>query len=228
VTAEINSRLGERLRERERIARGLHDSLLQDIQAVILRFQLVANRLTKDDPNRAEMEGGLDYADKVLSEGRNQIRDIRADKDAVDELPKALAAYGEELAHLWPQTFRLTITGKQFQIDALVRDEIYRIGREALGNAFKHSHGSAVEVEIAYLKTGLLMRVSDDGGGIDPDVAAAGRTGHWGIINMQERAQKIRARLKICSLTTGGSQVELTIPLERAKARFRSWIPWRQ
>jgi signal transduction histidine kinase len=219
ATSEVSARLGERLRERERIARELHDTLLQDFQAVILRFQLVANRLAKADPNRVAMESGLDYADKVLIEGRYQIRSIRADAQEKDELSKSLAAYGEELTQLWPRLFHLTVIGKQFEIHPALRDEIYRIGREALGNAFKHSNGSAVEMEIAYLAAEFRMRISDDGDGIDPGVADRGRAGHWGIDNMRERARKIGAVLKILSRPNNGTSVELKIPLELARER---------
>jgi signal transduction histidine kinase len=226
ATAEVSARLGERLQERERIARELHDTLLQDLQAVILRFQLVANRLAKEDPNRGAMESGLDYADKVLAEGRDQIRGIRADTKAMDELSKSLAAYGEELAQLRPLSFQLTVIGKQCDLYPVVRDEIYRISREALGNAFKHSNGSVVEVEIGYLAAEFRIRVSDDGDGIDPDVADRGRPGHSGIHNMQERARKIGAVLKILSRPNNGTSVELTIPLELARERHAFWSFW--
>jgi signal transduction histidine kinase len=173
------------------------------------------------------MESGLDYADKVLADGRNQIRGIRADAQAMDELSKALATYGEELTKLWPRLFHLTVVGKQCELYPAVRDEIYRIAREALGNAFKHSNGSAVEVEIAYLAAEFRIRVSDDGDGIDPDVAERGRSGHWGIGNMRERARKIGAVLKILSRPNNGASVELTIPLELARERHAFWFPWR-
>jgi signal transduction histidine kinase len=200
--------------------------LLQDVQSVVLRFQLVANRLAKEDPNRIAMESGLDYADKVLAEGRDQIRGIRADAHAMDELSKSLTVYGEELTQLWPLSFRLTLIGQQFEIYPVVRDEIYRIGREAIGNAFKHSNGSAVEVEIAYLAVEFRMRVSDDGDGIDAEIASLGRPGHWGIDSMRERARKIGAVLRILSRPTNGSSVELTIPLELAKEVRRLRFSW--
>ena len=227
ATAEVSARLGERLQERERIARELHDTLLQDFQAVILRFQLVTNRLAKADPNRVAMDSGLDFADKVLAEGRNQIRDIRADTQATDELSKSLAAYGEELTQLWPLLFQLTLIGTQFELDPALRDDIYRIGREALCNAFKHSNGSAVEMEIGYFAAEFRMRVSDDGDGIDSAVVERGRSGHWGVGNMQERARNIGGILKISSRPNSGTTVELAIPLELAREARGSWFPWR-
>ena len=226
ATEEVSARLGERLQERERIARELHDTLLQDFQAIILRFQLIANRLRHEDPNWVAMESGLDYADRVLFDGRNQIRGIRTDMKALDKLSTSLAAYGEELTHLWPLTFHLTLRGTQFELNPVVRDEIYLVGREALGNAFKHSNGTGVEIEISYLAAEFRMRVYDDGAGIDPEIADRGRPGHWGIDNMRERARKIGANFKITGLPKGGTTVELTISLGLAKDRHVPWFPW--
>lgn len=213
ATAEIRARLGERLQERERIARELHDTLLQDFQAVILRFQLAAKRMAKTDPNRTVLEEGLDYADRVLAEGRNYIRDIRADTKAYDELSKSLADYGNELAQQRPIAFSLKVVGSEFKLDPIVRDEIHGIGREAIGNAFKHSNGSTVQVEIEYEPSELQLRVRDDGDGIDPDLLSGGRPGHWGIHNMKERAEKIGARLTISSEPNIGALLELRLPV---------------
>lgn len=217
ATAEISARLGERLQERERIARALHDTLLQDFQSVILRFQLAANGLSKADPSRTALEEGLDYADKVLAEGRNYIRDIRADTKGLDELSESLAQYGNELSQLRQIAFVLSVTGSQFELDPIVRDEIYRIGREGIGNAFKHSKGSKIEVEIAYQLDEFQLKIHDDGNGIEPDLASGGRPGHWGIRNMKERAQNIGANLEISSRPGQGTLLELKLPARSAR-----------
>ena len=221
ATAEIRARLGERLQERERIARELHDTLLQDFQAVILRFQLAEKRMSDGDPNRAVLEEGLDYADKVLAEGRNYIRDIRADTQAFEELSKSLAEYGNELSKLRPVTFSLSVSGAEPKLNPIFLDEIHRIGREAIGNAFKHSNGSKVDVEIVYRPGEFQLRVRDDGDGMDPDLFSGGRPGHWGIQNMKERAQTIGATLTISSQPGTGTSLELTLPI-RSAYRFRT------
>jgi signal transduction histidine kinase len=222
--AEISSRLGERLQERERIARELHDTLLQDFQAVILRFQLVANRLVKGDPRRAEVEDGLEYADKVLAEGREHIRDIRADTKAHEGLVKSLAAYGQDLSLLWPLQFTITATGEPFELYPVVRDEMYRIGREALGNAFRHSSGSVVTVEVTYTADAFVLRICDDGKGIDVDILRDGRPGHWGINNMRERARNIGASLNFTSSPDFGTCLELKIDVALANGSRTSWF----
>jgi signal transduction histidine kinase len=228
ATAELSGRLGERLQERERIARELHDTLLQDFQAVILRFQLVANRLVKGDSPReeihAQIEQGLEYGDKVLAEGREHIRDIRADTKAFDGLVESLALYGQELSHLWPIKFAITTTGKPFELYPVVRDEMYRIGREALGNAFRHSNGSEVTVEVSYTADAFIMRICDDGQGIGADILKEGRPGHWGINNMRERARIIGASINFSSLADSGTCLELKIAVELANGSGAPWF----
>jgi len=221
ATAEIRARLGERLQERERIARELHDTLLQDFQAVILRFQLAEKRMASGDPNRAVLEEGLDYADKVLTEGRNYIRDIRADTKAFDELSKSLAEYGNELSKLRPVAFSIKATGAEPKLNPIFLDEIHRIGREAIGNAFKHSNGSKVEVEILYRHGEFQLKVRDNGDGMDPNLFSVGRPGHWGLQNMKERARKIGATLTVSSEPGAGTSLELTLPI-RSAHRFRA------
>jgi len=223
ATAEIGARLGERLQERERIARELHDTLLQDFQAMILWFHSISRGLVSGDPNRLAMEEALRNADKVLAEGRNRIRDIRADTKVLNGLSKAFADYGSELSHLRPVTFDIKVTGEQIGINAIVRDEIYRIGREAVGNAFKHSSCSKIEIELAFRPREFVMTIRDDGKGIDPALLdGGGKPGHWGIHNMRERARKIGAILELSSVSNGGTTLELKVPLRSLKTILAS------
>jgi signal transduction histidine kinase/ligand-binding sensor domain-containing protein len=226
VTANIKARLGERLNERERIARELHDTLLQDFQAVILHFQAASKRLEKGDPTRKALEQGLDYADEVLAQGRDRIQDLRADTAVSDQLSDSLARYGNQLAQARNISFSMKVTGAEDKLDPTVRDEIYRIGREALGNAFKHSNGSRVEVETIYDPATVKMRVCDDGVGIDPDMLLHGRPGHWGLSGMRERAEKVGATLSIWSRPAEGTQLELVLPVHSPDQRKSKWLRW--
>jgi signal transduction histidine kinase/ligand-binding sensor domain-containing protein len=212
VSAGISARLEERLRERERIAAELHDTLLQDFQTVILRVQVGANRLFKEDPSRKLLEETLDFADKVLADGRDHIRDIRSDGKALGGLSENFATYGGELSKLWPLTFSMAVTGEEFEIHPSVRDEIHLIGRDAIGNAFKHSNGSKVEVTITYSTSEFKMQIIDDGDGIEGNVLQEGRPGHWGLHTMRERARKVGATLSVSSHTLTGTAIELTAP----------------
>ncbi len=227
VTANIKARLGERLNERERIARELHDTLLQDFHAVILHLQAASAHLGKGDPTRRAFEQGLDYADEVLVQGRDRIHDLRSDTTSDDELSESLARYGNQLAEARNIPFSMKVTGTEDKLDPIVRDEIYRIGREALGNAFKHSNGSEIEAEILYDSTAIKMRICDNGVGIDPEVLLHGQPGHWGLSGMRERAEKIGASLSIWSRPTGGTELELILLVHGLEQRKSKWLRWK-
>ena len=227
VTANVRARLSERLHERERIARELHDTLLQDFHAVILHFEAASKHLPKGDPTRREFEQGLDYADEVLVQGRDRIHDLRSDTSANDQLSESLSRYGNQLAQPRTASFSMRVTGVEDRLDPIVRDEIYRIGREALGNAFKHSSGSAIEVDIIYDSSAVEMRIRDNGVGIDPEVLLHGRPGHWGLSGMRERAQKIGATFSVRSRPQEGTELELVLPVQRSEQRNSRRLRWR-
>ena len=104
-------------------------------------------------------------------------------------------------------------------INPIIRDEIYRIGREALTNAFRHAGATQIELELEYAASALRMVVRDNGRGIPPQIVEAGADGHWGLPGMRERAEKIGARFKVWSRATAGTELELTVPGRIAFAR---------
>ena len=108
--------------------------------------------------------------------------------------------------------FRVIVLGSARKLHPLIRDEVYRIGREVLVNAFRHSRASCIEIEIAYAPRRFRIVVRDDGCGIDPQVLLAGREGHWGLSGMYERAEKVGARLRVWSRAAAGTEVELSVP----------------
>ncbi|HVK69841.1 MAG TPA: two-component regulator propeller domain-containing protein [Polyangium sp.] len=232
VRAHMQSLLEERHRERERIARELHDTLLQGIQGLTLRFQAAVEKLSAGDPVRASMEMALDRADEVVGEARARVKDLRAASEGVGELPAAFARVGEELAQNGAVAFRVSVEGKPPSLDAIVRDEVFRIGREALLNAFHHADARRIEVELAYDDEELRLRVRDDGIGVDAELLeAGGRPGHWGLSGMHERARRIGARLDIRRRSDAGTEVELRVPAAAAyrgdlKRAFRHGL-WR-
>jgi signal transduction histidine kinase/ligand-binding sensor domain-containing protein len=227
VTAQIHARLGERLVERERIARELHDTLLQGFQGLVLRFQAVMKQMPTDEPARKTMQSVLERADEVLVEGRQRVRDLREEVISDTELGNRLAKCGEELAQDHSARFSLLVVGTSQAVNPVVRDEVYRIGREALTNAFQHSHASKIEAEITYGHASVQLRVRDNGDGIDPTIRNDGKSGHWGLPGMRERAHNIGGQLRIWSDIGAGTEIELTIPAVVAYPRDSKGSPGR-
>jgi ligand-binding sensor domain-containing protein len=219
ATAQVQVRLGARLEERERIARELHDTLLQGFQGLMLRFQVVMQRIPESEPARSLMEEALERADQVLLEGRERVRGLRDDGESVNDLAGELARYGKERAEYHTALFTLALSGTPQPILCEVQNEMYRIGREALANAFAHAEASRIEVELTYASSSVSLRVRDDGKGIDPKVLSCGRPGHWGLPGMRERAQKIGARLHLWSRAGAGTEVDLKVPARLAYPR---------
>jgi signal transduction histidine kinase/ligand-binding sensor domain-containing protein len=220
VSAQIRGRLEARLAERERIARDLHDTLLQGVQGLILRFQAATDRIPAGEPARELMEKSLDRADHLLAESRDKVRDLRPSASDATTLEQALAIEGAHFAEFRPAELRISVQGALQNISALVREEIFLIGREALGNAFRHSGAANIEIEVTYGEKSLQIRIRDDGEGVAADVlAAGGKPGHFGLAGMRERAGKLGAHLKVWSKPGAGTEVELRVPASMAYTR---------
>jgi signal transduction histidine kinase/ligand-binding sensor domain-containing protein len=211
VTSAVRLRLEERIVERERIARELHDTLLQGLQGLILRFQAGTNRVSPQDPGRKVLESALERADQVLIEGRNRVKGLRASAQMQGDLPAALEKVGEQLALDSDVRFSLAIEGTPLSVHPILKEEIFLIVREALTNAFRHSCASSVEAEITYSQAELRLRIRDNGRGIPETVLAQGVPGHWGLAGMRERAQRIRGQLEIWTRDGAGTEVQLRV-----------------
>ncbi len=211
ATAQMHGRLEERLAERTRIARELHDTLLQSFQGLMLRFQLVDQLLP---PGRAkdELERALERGDQAIAEGRDAVHALRSSTVITNDLAQSVKALGDELAADNPASFHLVLEGQPRELHPIPRDEVYRIAREALQNAFNHARAQEIEVEITYGPRMLRVRIRDDGNGIAEDVLKAGRSGHYGLPGMRERATQIGAKLSIWSGLGSGTEIELTVP----------------
>jgi signal transduction histidine kinase len=227
ATARLNARLGERLAERERIARELHDTLLQGFQGLTLHFHAVMNHFSNPELARTMMKKALSSADQVLLEGRQRVRDLRAEGATANELSEMLASYTGELARDREVAFKVTVVGSPLLLHPVVGDEIYRIAREGLANVFQHSQASSIEVEITYDPASFCLRLRDNGRGIDQDTLDGGRQGHWGLSGMRERAQHIGGQLNIWSKPGSGTEIDFRIPAKVAYARKPKESRWR-
>ena len=212
VARHVQERLTERLLERERIARELHDTLLQGFQGLVLRFEAVNQLLPKGEA-KMQMEQALDRTDELIVEGRDRVTELRSSMVTIANLEHNFSLVAEEMLHTHSAKFRTTIEGRPEPLHPVVCEEVYWIGREALVNAFRHADATEIEVDLVYSKGEFRLRFRDNGGGIDPDTLKNGnRPGHWGLPGMHERAAKIGGRLSLWSSTSSGTEVELTIP----------------
>jgi signal transduction histidine kinase len=206
----FNARLEERVGERTRIARDLHDTLLQSLQGLMLRLHVVGELLP---PGRAkeELELSLERGDQAIVEGRTAVQDLRSSATMTNDLAEAVRTLGEELATDDAAAFRLGVEGAARDLHPIIRDELYRIAGEALRNAFCHARASRIEAEITYGERLLRLRIRDDGMGISRAILEGGRSGHYGFPGMRERAAQIGAKLNIWSGPGTGTEVELSI-----------------
>lgn len=227
LTAGLRNRLEERVAERERIARELHDTLLQGVQGLILKFQAATEEIPRDIPARGMMEEALDRADDVLIEGRDRVKDLRIQPTTAPDLPQALGAIGAALANEHSNHFDLSVEGTPRPLDPIVREEALRIAHEALTNAFRHARATKIETEVIYDSSGLRLRFRDDGCGIERSILETGRPDHWGLPGMRERARKIRAGFDVWSRQGAGTEIELRVPARIAYSRNgRRWAWW--
>lgn len=227
------SHFEDRLRERERIARELHDTLLQGTQGLVLNFQVAAGELPVDDARRRRLETLLDDADDVIAHARDRVFNLRdRELDAIG-LATSLPGIGADLAAGTAIRFEARVEGDLSRVRPEVAGEALLLGRAALSNAFRHSRGDRVELEIAATRAGLRVTVHDNGDGITERTLAAGsRPGHWGLVGMKERAVRLGGRLVIASEPGEGTDVRLEVPARRAFVRrcplrlaiLRQWL----
>jgi signal transduction histidine kinase/ligand-binding sensor domain-containing protein len=210
IARQFDMRLEERVGERTRMARELHDTLLQSFHGLMLHFQVV-NKLLPEGKAKAQLEKTMERADRAIAEGRTAVYDLRLSATATNDLPEAVNAVGNELSIDNDGIFGLTVEGPPRDLHPIIRDEFYRISREALSNAFKHANARHIEAEISYEPQKLRLRIRDDGEGIPAEVLEQGRPGHFGLPGMRERARQIGAELTIWSGASTGTEIELSL-----------------
>ncbi|MGJ5816524.1 sensor histidine kinase [Paludibaculum fermentans] len=210
ATAQLHGRLEGQMAERERIARELHDTLLQSFQGLMLRLQVVEDMLPPGEA-REQLEAGLERADLAIIEGRSAVQNLRCGLSCRD-LILALRAHAADLLGDAGPAFRLNEEGAPRDLHPVLRDELFRIAGEALRNAFRHAQAEHIEIDITYGGRTLCVRIRDDGTGIDLHILDAGRSGHFGLRGMRERAQQLGGNLKIFSRAGAGTEIEITVP----------------
>jgi signal transduction histidine kinase len=224
----LELRLEERVSERTRIARELHDTLLQSFQGVLLSFSAVTY-LIRDRPAEAELalERVIGQARQAIVDGRDAVQGLRTSTVLVNDLAQTIRRLGEELAANKTRPncpeFNLHVEGTAIDLAALVRDDVHRIASEALRNAFRHADAGRIEAEIFYDRRHFRLRVVDNGKGIDQKVlSGGGLSGHFGLAGLHERAKLAGGKLAIRSELGSGTEIELIIPASVAYSKWHA------
>jgi signal transduction histidine kinase/ligand-binding sensor domain-containing protein len=215
MAQRVREKLEERLDERERIARELHDTLLQSIQGMVLMVDNAAQRLSSQ-AEKDSIERALVLADAAIREGRDQVQGLRHEH-APGELFKTLHQFGTELAEGTACKFVPALIGEPRELHAIVGEEFRAITKEALSNAFRHAGAARIELQVHYGASELRVTVSDNGVGIPVEIQKdGGRARHWGMKGMRERASKIKATLVCQSCAEEGTRWQLSLPARLA------------
>lgn len=205
------ARLEERVRERERIARELHDTLLQGTQALLMSVQGLAHGLRPEDPMHGMLTDALQRADAVMKQGLERIQNLRATTGAAVDLAQSLVNAWRDLGG--DGALCVLVEGPTRELEAYAADEILLIAREALNNALRHSKARLIEAQIVFGDEQLRLSVRDDGLGFCRQVLRTGSpSGHWGLQGMRERAERLSAELAIWSAPGAGTEIALTVP----------------
>jgi signal transduction histidine kinase len=207
--ASMKMRFDERLEERTRLARDLHDTLLQTIQGGKLVADNEKNNV-QEPAARIALHRLSSWLERAVLEGRAALDSLRASTTESNHLAGSLRETFENCGASMEVT--LLVNGVSKEMHPIARDEVFRIGHEAILNACNHSGGTSLRIELVYDQN-MLLRIQDDGGGIDPQILQAGKSGHYGLMGMRERAARIGAKITVVS-STAGTIVTLFVPGE--------------
>jgi signal transduction histidine kinase len=210
LARQLNVRFDERLAERTRVARELHDTFLQTVQGSRMVVEQALKSPDDQVGTRRTLEQLSTWLERATAEGREALNSLRASTAERNDLVEAFRRAIEERKATMGQEVSLTVQGTARGMHPVVRDEVYRIGYEALHNACVHS-GGRVHVELRYGQD-LVLRVTDDGVGMDAETVERGKDAHFGLQGMRERATRIGGRLTVVSLPGAGTEIVLTVP----------------
>ncbi len=227
---EFEMTLDARVGERTRIARDLHDTLLQSFHGLLLRFQTVSQLLPEHSDAKERLESAIEQAAAAITEGRDAVQGLRDSTVEGNDVALAISTLGKEIetgSTSHRPAFHVAVEGESRDLRPIVRDEIYRLTAEALRNAFRHSQAQRIEVEIRYDNEQFRLRVRDDGKGIDPAILSSQSSkGHYGLPGMRERATLIGGKLAVWSEVDAGAEVELRVPASAAYMTDRKASWW--
>jgi two-component sensor histidine kinase len=220
----IRVRAEERADERIRIARELHDTLLQGVQGLLLTIHVAAQKVPAEHESKQALEKALSTAERIIVEGRNRVSRLRSEHLTDSELKPSMERVAAELSNKPSIEFAVERLGGSEALDAPVVDEIFCIAREALTNAFRHAEASRIVVQLDYQRRQFRFTCRDNGRGFNSGVLQVSQTnGHWGLRGMAERAERIGAKFSSVSSPGEGTSIQITVPASRAYARTNSF-----
>jgi signal transduction histidine kinase/ligand-binding sensor domain-containing protein len=218
LARQFNLSLEARVGERTRIARELHDTLLQSLHGLMFQFQAARNMLpTRPQDAVQALDGAISRTEQAIAESRSAIQGLRYDPAGQSDLAECLSAMAQDLTGKDPNgnspVFRVIVEGERQALSPLVREEVGQIARELLRNSFQHALAREIEADIHYGDRLFRLRIRDDGRGMDQRILEQGaRPGHWGLTGVRERAQRIGAQLDFWSEAGAGTEIQLTVP----------------
>ncbi len=228
VVKQARMMIEQRQIEREAVARDLHDTFLQGVQGLILQFHTGTQKLEPSHPVRQLFEEALRLSDGVMLEGRSVLSRLRTTTIKPVSLAEVYAVAGKEFRSLGPAQFNVIVTGRNCHLDTVVQEELEKIGREALFNAYRHALAGKIEVEIIFGIFEFRVRFRDDGVGIDPGVLREGSIpGHYGLPGMRERVSRIGGHMDLWSRPGAGTEIEIRMPSAIAYRRNERNVGWR-
>ncbi|MBV8438283.1 MAG: hypothetical protein JOY95_12300 [Silvibacterium sp.] len=219
IVKEFDIRIDARVNERTRIARELHDTLLQSFHGLLFQFQAARNLMSRrPDEAMRSLDEAISDTKKALDEGRDAIQDLRSERIANGNLAESLMAASQDLAHAVegdhePPKFDLIEEGEPRALSSTIQNEVCRIALEILRNAYRHAQAHRIETEVRYGDHMFRLRIRDDGKGIDPEIIKDGGSArHWGLRGTRERAERIGATIDYWSEVGAGTEIQLEVP----------------
>ena len=224
-TRRLKLAFEERLAERTRIARELHDTLLQGFVSASMQLHVAVEQVPEASPARSQLSRAQQLIGQVIEEGRNAVQGLRTEGREAGDLALAFSRVSQELPFNATAELRVIVDGTPRPLHPSAHEELYRIGHEALLNAFRHSRAQRIEVELEYAPRTLRLLVRDDGIGVDPEILRVGRDGHYGLSGIRERAERLGGRLRLWSAPGAGTEVEVVV---RSSVAFASPVAGRR
>ncbi len=227
--SQVSAELNARMHERARIARELHDTLLQGVLGVSMQMYAAS----QPSNARASVLSIVAHASQRLREiaeqSRRAVEGLRSPQSGPGPLEAAITAAITEMCLPVNVQAEVNSAGQYRNLVSAVQSEIEQIVREAATNAVRHAEATLVRVDIVYQLSRLFVSISDNGRGIQPEIKEHGREGHWGILGMRERAKSIGGQLKILSHIPSGTVIELSLKGRDAyigRPKQGRWLPW--